>query len=166
MHNFLAKAEDKAIIHVTTRQFGKVKSLHFYSLKLSVISIESLIWVLKSLCIDEMCPNEKALQSRIKEAFAFKFSSNSYWDNVKEAIISFAAEFPKNSYDFIAISGEQIKEVNNQYKHEGQLDYKYVLGVTYSLEKLVYEEIVEPPDSPSSFNVFVEKYKYEGVDQK
>ena len=37
--------------------------------------MESLYWVLKSLHKDEMCPNERAIQSRIKEAFGIKLNS-------------------------------------------------------------------------------------------
>ncbi len=57
----LKKAEENGILNVTFRQFGKKKSLTFYSLKLSVFSLESLSWVNKSLIKDEMHPNERAI---------------------------------------------------------------------------------------------------------
>lgn len=42
------------------------------SLKLDIISLESLTWTLKSLQLHEMTPSEKAIQNRLKEAFAYK----------------------------------------------------------------------------------------------
>ena len=34
--------------------------------------MESLSWVLRSLCADEMTPNETTVKNRIKEAFSLK----------------------------------------------------------------------------------------------
>jgi len=56
-----------------------MKSLNFISLQLEIISHECIWWVLQSLRKDEMTPTEKAVQSRIKEAFAFKIPG-SLWD--------------------------------------------------------------------------------------
>lgn len=50
-----------------------------------MISHESIKWVLTSLKKDEMTPTEKAVQSRIKEAFAFKIPS-SLWEFIVEAL--------------------------------------------------------------------------------
>lgn len=41
-------------------------------MRLTFISLESLLWVLKSLQMDEMAPNERAVQSRVKEAYGIK----------------------------------------------------------------------------------------------
>ena len=60
-----------------------MKTLSFISLQLEIISHECVQWVLQSLKKDEMTPTEKAVQSRIKEAFAFKIPS-SLWDCVME----------------------------------------------------------------------------------
>ena len=65
----------------TIRNFSNIKTLHFVSLKLDIISLECLQWVLKSLRLDEMMPSEKAILSRIKEAFAFKVQ-NEIWTDV------------------------------------------------------------------------------------
>jgi len=45
----------------TKREFINIKTLSFISLKLDIISHESIAWVLKSLKIDEMAPTEKAI---------------------------------------------------------------------------------------------------------
>lgn len=45
--------------------------------------MESLYWVLKSLHKDEMCPNERAIQSRVKEAFGIKLNS-AMWEMLLE----------------------------------------------------------------------------------
>ena len=50
----------------------------FISLKLEVISYETIMWALRSLQRDEMTPTEKAVQNRIKEAFALKVN-NGVW---------------------------------------------------------------------------------------
>lgn len=60
--------EDHGVIHTTHRKFDNKKQV-FHSLNLDLISHESILWCLKSLKHDEMTPNEKAVQSRIKEAF-------------------------------------------------------------------------------------------------
>lgn len=50
-----------------------------------MISMESLMWVLKSLQMDEMTPTEKAIQSRIKEAFSYKVNTI-IWEKLIEEI--------------------------------------------------------------------------------
>ncbi len=57
----------------------------FVSLKLEIISDECLAWVLRSLKNDDMTPTERAIQSRIKEAFALKIPAL-LWDCVVEQI--------------------------------------------------------------------------------
>jgi hypothetical protein len=78
------QCEQYGIIHTIERQFGNRKQI-YHSLKMEVISLESIIWCLRSLKVDEMTPNEKAVQSRIKEAFSYKVS-NRLWDKIMEAI--------------------------------------------------------------------------------
>lgn len=50
---------------------------------MEIITHECIAWVLTSLRKDEMTPTERAVQSRIKEAFAFKIS-NPLWDVILE----------------------------------------------------------------------------------
>jgi len=56
----LKKAETFGLVLFTKRQFGTNTQV-FVSMLLEAISIESFNWVLKSLHIDEMTPNEKAI---------------------------------------------------------------------------------------------------------
>ena len=84
IRSFLGKAENLGIIHLTKRQFG-AKVISFYSMKLEILSLECLTWVLRSLRRDEMCPNERAVQSRIKEAFAYKIPAL-LWEKILEAV--------------------------------------------------------------------------------
>jgi len=44
-------------------------------MRLQFITVESVQWVLQGLKKDGMCPNERAIQSRIKEAFGVKVNS-------------------------------------------------------------------------------------------
>ena len=68
-------AENEHIVQKTVRNFSNLKTLCFISLKLDILSYECLRWVLVSLRSNEMTPSERAIQSRIKEAFALKVSS-------------------------------------------------------------------------------------------
>ena len=64
-----------------------MKTMSFISLRLDIITHECLTWVLLSLKKDEMTPTERAVQSRIKEAFAFKITTP-LWDCIIESLIN------------------------------------------------------------------------------
>ena len=64
-----------------------MKTLVFLSPKLEIISHESICWAMQSLKKDEMTPTEKTLQNRIKEAFAFKISTN-LWEFILQSLES------------------------------------------------------------------------------
>ena len=68
-------------VHTTERTFCDLKTMFFTSLKLESLSMECLLWTLRSLKIDEMLPTERAVQSRIKEVFDFKVSP-AEWSNL------------------------------------------------------------------------------------
>jgi hypothetical protein len=78
-------AEKEEIIQKTVRNFSNLKTLCFISLKLDVLSYECLKWVLISLRSNEMTPSERAIQSRIKEAFALKISME-IWNEIVSSI--------------------------------------------------------------------------------
>ena len=61
-----------------------MKTLSFISLLLEIITHECITWVLTSLRKDEMTPTERAIQSRIKEAFAFKITTP-LWEYIMES---------------------------------------------------------------------------------
>ena len=44
--------EKNSLLQKTIRNFSNIKTLHFLSLKLDIISLECLQWVLKSLRLD------------------------------------------------------------------------------------------------------------------
>jgi hypothetical protein len=73
-------------IHTTNRSFGTVKTVSFVSLKADCLSLELLLWTLRSLKNDEMLPTERAIQSRIKEAFDFK-PTQLQWQQLLEAVV-------------------------------------------------------------------------------
>jgi hypothetical protein len=68
----IKEAEKLGVIQQTVRNFSLKKKEVFISLKLEVVSLEAISWILASLRKNEMIPTEKAIQSRIKEAFALK----------------------------------------------------------------------------------------------
>lgn len=75
IHESIGIAEELGIIQRTIRKFSNLKTLSFISLKLEIISYECISWVIKSLKIDDMTPSEKAIQSRVKEAFALRIQT-------------------------------------------------------------------------------------------
>jgi hypothetical protein len=81
----LQEADEKELLIITKRQFGSKPLQKFVSLKLKNISIESVMWILKSLEKDEMTPVERAIQSRFKESFGLKLNS-AEWSKVLEAV--------------------------------------------------------------------------------
>ncbi len=83
----LQEAEEKDLVIVTKRQFGNKPSQKFASLKLKGVSLESVMWILRSLEKDEMTPVERAVQSRFKESFGLKMCT-AEWAKVLEALRS------------------------------------------------------------------------------
>ena len=70
---------------MTVRSFGCAKNLTLISVRLQFVTLESVQWVLKGLKRDGMCPNERAIQSRIKEAFGVKVSSH-LWEVILDGL--------------------------------------------------------------------------------
>ena len=68
---FIDQAEAAKIIFVSFKEFDRVKT-KFISLKVEKCSLEVLTWTLRSLCVDEMLPSEKAIQARMREVFDLK----------------------------------------------------------------------------------------------
>lgn len=81
----LRSAEEKGLIIVTKRQIMSNPEKEFVSINLSVVSLESVMWILKSLENDQMTPTERSVQSRFKESFGIKISSLE-WEKVMKAI--------------------------------------------------------------------------------
>jgi len=79
--SLLKSAEKERLVHFTKREFEDFGNYEFVSLQLKSLSMESLLWCLRSLRCDEMLPTEKAIQSRIKEVFGLK-PSNSQWNQL------------------------------------------------------------------------------------
>jgi len=48
------------------------------SLHLEYLSLQSLVWTIKSIKLDLMTPTEKLVLSRIKECFALKLTPKSW----------------------------------------------------------------------------------------
>ncbi len=60
-------------------------------MRLKFLTFESFNWVLRSLQKDEMFPNERAIQSRAKEAFGIKITSY-LWEILMDMIDSINKE--------------------------------------------------------------------------
>lgn len=84
--NLLKEAEQASILHITIRKFeGYPERQDFVSLNLEYLSLESLVWVLKSIRKDAMTPTEKIILSRIKECFRLKITPKQ-WERVLQSI--------------------------------------------------------------------------------
>ena len=70
----IEEAAREKLIQITTRIFGDSEPLPFISMMLDQLTIQSLIWVIKSLINDDLTPFEKTITSRIKEAFGIKIN--------------------------------------------------------------------------------------------
>ena len=70
----IEEAERNKIFHTTTRKFGDSDPHSFVSMHLEDLSVESIVWAIRSLKLDKMTPNEKLILSKIKEANAFKLN--------------------------------------------------------------------------------------------
>lgn len=75
------------LIHFTIRKFIGKEPLVFYGILLDELSIQSLIWVLKSIKKDLMTPTEKLIISRIKECYGLKIELNR-WKEILDYILS------------------------------------------------------------------------------
>ena len=93
------------LIHTTNRSFGTVKTVSFVSLKADCLSLELLLWTLRSLKNDEMLPTERAIQSRIKEAFDFK-PTQQQWQQLLEMVV----ERSRHHHSYSASDASQLRE--------------------------------------------------------
>lgn len=103
----LQEAEDKEMIVMTSRQFGTKLNQKFASIRLKNVSLESVVWILKSLEKDEMTPIERAVQSRFKESFRIKMNTLQ-WSMLLEVLrrphnLSKTAEEPDYEFDIVEI---------------------------------------------------------------
>ena len=139
----IQKCEKYGIIHTTKRQFGNKEQL-FHSLNLDLISHESILWCLRSLKNDEMTPSEKAIQSRIKEAFWYKVT-NWLWEHVIDSIKKTTLSYSKtHTY---TISNPQSSSTGNQPSSQ-----KKNLNL-YSKDEYDISELLDsPPENKASRN--------------
>eukprot|EP00828_Plagiopyla_frontata_P015104 TRINITY_DN1962_c0_g1_i2.p1 TRINITY_DN1962_c0_g1~~TRINITY_DN1962_c0_g1_i2.p1 ORF type:complete len:537 (+),score=57.84 TRINITY_DN1962_c0_g1_i2:178-1788(+) len=85
------EAEVNELLHTTIRNFDSKaltiqdESQVFVSLQLDCLTMQSLIWVLRSIRQDLMTPTEKLIQSRIKQCFKLKLNQKQ-WDGIIAAI--------------------------------------------------------------------------------
>ena len=81
----LAEAERKKLVHVTIRKFLHNNPYYYIGMLLNTISIESLVWIIKSIRNDSMTPTEKLILSRLKECYGLKVDQN-YWKSLQNFI--------------------------------------------------------------------------------
>ena len=89
--------------------------LHIVALKVEKMNAKVFLWVLRSLKADEMISTEKAIQSRIKEAFDLKMSPQA-WVNFLEYVLKVRITHKKSfseSQGFSLFSEQSQKTLKN-----------------------------------------------------
>ena len=82
----LLMTPQKPVFHKTERNLGNNIKIVYFSICLDEISLESLVWILKSIYLDKMEPNQVLIQSRFKEFFALKIPMKEWNIFVKELV--------------------------------------------------------------------------------
>jgi len=98
-------AEKKELIIVSNRQLGMKANQTFASFRIKTISLDSVLWILKSLERDAMTPIEKAVQSRFKESFAVKMNTHE-WNRLLDILRNpklITKDIKKNEFEFDVI---------------------------------------------------------------
>jgi len=68
---------------MTIRKFGESEPMFFVSLRLTTISLQSIVWIIQSIKKDLMTPTEKLIFSRIKECYGIKMTQY-YWNCIMQ----------------------------------------------------------------------------------
>lgn len=144
----LKSAVQLRLVNVTERKFGKLKEVAYASLLLKSLSLEGLLWTLRSLKVDEMMPTERAIQSRVKETFEFKPSPEA-WANLMEVCRTGDAKGHFHSYsapleDFL-LSSEGVTQ--------------------HSIPEFRLKEFTDPISGVETHLVYPKDEQWEGFDQ-
>lgn len=143
----MKEAEDKNIIIITKRQIASNPEKEFVSIKLNIVSLESVMWVLKSLEKDEMTPIERSIQSRFKESFGIKMTTQE-WEKVMKVIndpklILRTPTDPRYEFDVIKINDPVSGcEINSIYpKAKRWISYDISLKA-YEINRDLFNEFL------------------------
>eukprot|EP00826_Nyctotherus_ovalis_P063640 TRINITY_DN9335_c0_g1_i2.p1 TRINITY_DN9335_c0_g1~~TRINITY_DN9335_c0_g1_i2.p1 ORF type:complete len:548 (+),score=95.61 TRINITY_DN9335_c0_g1_i2:701-2344(+) len=115
------------MIVVTRREYGTGLVQVFVSLKLQTVSLDAVMWILKSLERDSMTPTERAIQSRFKESFGIKMTTHK-WTKLLEAIRNpklVAKDEKRENYEFDVLEIEDIVSGSKTYSIYPK-DYRWI----------------------------------------
>jgi hypothetical protein len=73
-----------------------------------------------------MCPNERAIQSRIKEAFGVKVN-NSLWDIIMEGFLSIKEPLSLK-HEGLSLAGQELHNLSGLYSKTG-FEFSYLLQI-------------------------------------
>jgi len=157
--SILNSGQELGILHVSERKFGTLKQVCFVSMRLDSLSLESLLWTLRSLKIDEMLPTERAIQSRMKEVFDFK-PSNTQWQNLLDACRGSSKE--KHHHTRSApTTGPQLSF--SLFSHQ-QVDSEPLFS-TSLIPEFTVKEITDPVTGAETYAIYPKDEDWESVDQ-
>lgn len=90
----------EGVIRSFVRTIGDAE-IEYCALEISYVSVESLIWVIRSVKLDAMTPGEKLILSRIKECFYIKLHSK-FWQSILNYLGSakYQSEYDRGVYGF------------------------------------------------------------------
>lgn len=99
-------------LNKTTRVYGETINQRCYSLCLSMVSIESIVWILKSIKNDKMQPSESLVFSRFKEYFSLKVVMKD-WKKLIEYLLKHKERLDAFNKHKDAIDEIEIREVED-----------------------------------------------------
>ena len=99
----LEMAGNNKIVFISCKTFEKV-AVKYVSIRVEEVGVECLTWTLRSLCADEMMPSEKAIQSRMREAFDCKPTASEWQDLLRQAKKHMHSESDPPEFSFFSKS--------------------------------------------------------------
>jgi hypothetical protein len=131
------------MFHQTIRTFGDYEPLKYFSLCLNSVSLESIVWIIKSIRNDRMQPNETLIHSRFKECFAIKVSMKEW----------------KSFIDSLLTDPEMLKKLNRFKEIFGEINIKKMEdGSSLFLIKGVewaYEDLQDVDEFGENYKLFI-----------
>ena len=121
---FFEAAKEAKIFQIIKKKYGENIIYEYASMHLEVISIQSIIWAIKSLKVDKMTPLEKLVLSRIKEAFRIKITQINW-----RSIVKYLKKISVNDYwqvNFQNLPCFNIEIIKNEENDDKEI---YILWV-------------------------------------
>lgn len=157
LENLFQKMKNDQFLHITVRKFGDTKALKYASLCFKGISVEAIIWLMKSIKNDKMKPTEKLVLSRIKEYFLLKISLRD-WNSAVE----FFEQNPQSLTRFSEYL-QRLTVARVEKKENNEFQNKTTFAYNFSIENEEWEwedciDINEQGQEWINFKKYIDKF--------